>query len=62
MATVASATAWLAIRDSSSLPGGKPKAHLFVGVQHQRGDKGLFQAFSTAVAGVVVHEYYVVQV
>ena len=61
-ATVASTTAWLAIWDSSSLPGGEPKAHLFVGVQHRRGDEGLFQAFSTAVAGIVVRDYYVVQV
>ena len=62
VATVTSATAWLAIQDSGGLPGGEPKAHLFVAVQHQRGDKGLFQAFSTAVAGVVVCNYYVVQV
>ena len=61
-AAVTSATAWLAIQDSSGLPGGEPKAHLFVGVQCQRGDEGLFQAFSTAVAGIVVHDYYVVQV
>ena len=62
VAAVASATAWLAIRDSGGLPGGEPKAHLFVGVQCRRGDEGLFQAFSTAVAGIVVHDYYVVQV
>ena len=62
VAAVASATAWLAIRDSGSLPGGEPKAHLFVGVQRRRGDEGLFQAFSTAVAGVVVCNYYVVQI
>ena len=61
-ATVASATAWLAIQDSSGLPGGEPKAHLSVGVQHRRGDEGLFQAFSTAVACIVVCDYYVVQV
>ena len=33
-AVVTSATAWLAIWNSSGLPGGEPKAHLFVGVQH----------------------------
>ena len=62
MAAVASATTWLAVQDSGGLPGGEPKAHLFVGVQHRRGDEGLFQAFSTAVAGIVVRDYYVVQV
>ena len=62
VATVASTTAWLAIWHSGSLPGSKPKAHLFVDVQCQRGDEGLFQAFSTAVAGIVVCNYYVVQV
>ena len=62
MAAVASTTAWFAIQDSSSLPGGEPEAHLFVGVQHQRRDECLFQASSTSVAHFVVHDYYVVQV
>ena len=42
--------------------GGEPEAHLFVGVQCQRRDKGLFQALPTSVARIVVHDYYVVQV
>ena len=58
MAAITSATTWLAVRDSGGLPGGEPKANLFVGVQHQRGDEGLFQASSTAIAGIVVHDYY----
>ena len=62
MVAVASTTAWLAAWNSSGLPGGEPKAHLFVGVQRQRGNEGLFQAFSTAVAGIVVRDYYMVQV
>ena len=62
VAAVTSATAWFAIQDSSGLPGGKPKAHLFVGVQHRRRDECLFQASSTSAACVVVRDYYVVQV
>ena len=62
MATVASATLGFAVRNPSGLPGGKPEAHLFVGVQHQRTDECLFQASSTAVAHVVMHDYYVIQV
>ena len=34
VAAVTSTTAWLAVWDSGGLPGGEPKAHLFVGVQH----------------------------
>ena len=62
MAAVTSATAWFAVWDSSGLPGDEPEAQLFVGVQHQRRDKCLFQASSISVARVVVHDYYVVQV
>ena len=62
MAAVTTATAWFAVRDSSCLPGGKPEAHLFVGVQRQRRDECLFQALSTSVAHIVVCDYYVVQV
>ena len=62
MATVTSATAWLAIQDSSGLPGGEPKAHIHVGVQGQGRDEGLRQALPTPVAGIVVRNYYVVQV
>ena len=61
-ATVASATAWLAVRDSGGLPGGEPKAHLLVGVQDRGRDKGLLQALPTSIAGIVVRDYYVVQV
>ena len=62
MATIASATAGLAIRDSSSLLRGEPNAHLLVGVQGQGRDEGLLQALPTSVAGVVMHDDYVVQV
>ena len=34
----------------------------FVGVQHRRRDECLFQASSTAIAHVVLHDYYVIQV
>ena len=61
-AAVTSTTAWFAIRDSGGLLGGNPEAHLFVGVQCRRRDECLFQASSTSVGHVVVHDYYVVQV
>ena len=50
------------VRDSGGLPGGEPKAYLFVGVQHQRRDECLFQASSTSIACIVVCHYYVVHV
>ena len=59
-AAIASATAGLAIRDSGSPLGGEPEAHLLVGVQGQGRDEGLLQALPTSVAGIVVHDYYVV--
>ena len=62
MAAVASATQRFAIQNPGSLLGGKPEAHLFVGLQHQRRDKCLFQASSTAVTHVVMCNYYVIQV
>ena len=62
MATIASATAWLAIRDLGGFRGGEPEAHPFVGVQCRRRDEYLFQASPTSVAHVVVHDYYVVQI
>ena len=62
MAAVASATLGFAIWNPRGLLGGKPKAHLFVGVQHQRRDKCLFQASSTAIAHIVMRDYYVIQV
>ena len=62
MAAITSATAWLAVRDSGGLPGGEPEAHLFVGVQGRGRDKGLLQALPTSIAGIVVCDYYVVEV
>ena len=62
MAAVASTTLGLAVQDPSSLLGGKPEAHLFVGVQHRRRDERLFQASSTAIARIVMCNYYVIQV
>ena len=62
VAAVASATLVFAIWNPKGLLGGKPEAHLFVGVQHQRRDEHLFQASSTAVAHIVMHDYYVIQV
>ena len=62
MAAVASTTLGLAVRNPGGLLGGKPKAHLFVGVQHQRRDERLFQASSTAVAHIAMRDYYVIQV
>ena len=62
MAAIASATAWLAIQDCGGLLRGEPEAHLFVGVQGRGRDEGLLQALPTSVAGIVVHDYYVVEV
>ena len=62
MATAASATLGFAIQSPGSLLGGKPKAHLFVGVQHQRRDECLFQASSTSVTHIVMCDYYVIQI
>ena len=62
MAAVASATLGFAIQNLGGLIGGKPKAHLFVGVQCRRRDEHLFQASSTAIAHVIMHDYYVIQV
>ena len=62
MATVASATLGFAIQNPGSLLEGKPEAHLFVGVQCQRRDECLFQSSSTAVACIVMCDYYVIQV
>ena len=62
MATIASTTLGFAVQNPSGLLGGKPKAHLFVGVQCQRRDECLFQASSTAIAHIVMCNYYVIQV
>ena len=62
VAAVASATLGFAIWNPRGLLGRKPKTHLFVGVQHQRRDECLFQASSTAIAHVIMHDYYVIQV
>ena len=62
VAAVASTTAWLANQDPGGLPGGKPEAHLFVGVQGRGRDEGLLQALHAPVTGIVVCDYYVVQV
>ena len=62
MAAVASATLGFAIWNPGGLPGGKPEAHLFVGVQCQRRDECLFQASSTAITHIVMCDYYVIQV
>ena len=62
MAAITSATAWLASLDSSGLLGGEPEAHLFVAVQGRGGHEGLLQALPTSVAGIVMHDDYVVQV
>ena len=59
---VASTTLGFAIRNPGDLLGGKPEAHLFVGVQHRRRDERLFQASSTAVTHIVMRDYYVIQV
>ena len=61
-AAITSTTAWLAVRDLGGFHGGKPEAHLLVGVQGQGRDERLFQASPTAIAHIVVHNYYVVQV
>ena len=61
MATVASATLGFAVRNPRGLLGGKPEAHLFVGMQCQRRDEHMFQASSTAVTRIVMHDYYVIQ-
>ena len=62
MAAVASATLGFAIWNSGGLLGGKPKAHLFVGVQHRRRDERMFQASPTAITRIVMCNYYVIQV
>ena len=62
MAAATSATLGLAIQSPGSLLGGKPEAHLFVGVQHQRRDECLFQALSTSITRIVMCDYYVIQI
>ena len=62
MAAIASTTAGLAIWNSGNLLGGEPEAHLLVGVQGQGRDEGLLQALPTSIAGIVVHDDYVVEV
>ena len=62
MAAIASATAGLAIQDSSRLSGGKPKAHLLVVVQGRGRYEGLLQTLPTSVAGIVVHYDDVIEV
>ena len=54
MAAVASATLGFDVRNPGGLLGGKPEAHLFVGVQRRRRDECLFQASSTAIARIVL--------
>ena len=62
MAAIASATAGLAIRDSSGLLGGEPEAHLLVVMQGQGRYKSLLQALSASVAGIVMHNDDVVEI
>ena len=62
MAAVASTTLGFAIWNPKGLLGGKPEAHLFVGVQCRRRDEPLFQASSTPVAHIVMCNYHVIQV
>ena len=62
MSAVASATLGFALQNPGGLLEGKSKAHLFVGLQHQRGDERLFQASPTAVTHVVMCDYDVIQV
>ena len=62
MAAVASATLGFAIWNPRGLLGGKSEAHLFVGVQCLRRDERMFQASSTVVTHIVMHDYYVIQV
>ena len=39
-----------------------PRHTFFVGMQGQGRDEGLLQALPTSIAGIVVHDYYVVEV
>ena len=62
VSAVASTTLGFAIQNPRGLLGGKPEAHLFVGVHRRRGDKRLFQASPTAVTHFVMRDYDVIQV
>ena len=62
VAAIALATAGLPIQGSGRLLGGKPEAHLLVVVQGQGRYEGLLQTLPTSVAGIVMHNDYVVEV
>ena len=61
-AITSSAIAELAVRAYRWFLGNKPEAHLLVVVQGRGQHKGLLQALSTSIAGIVVCYYDVIEI